>query len=140
MPFERSDPVPGGPVSKHRLLVETGTEEKNTINRLWRELQLDDGTTVSRTHDRNLSHKIDTSLWAGGCLDDVSVFCARARESMSPRARATGKLRRPLSWVGALRCHPEPCCVDGAESFGNFAYLRSPWPCTGRGQVFGKHH
>ena len=71
VPFKRPNPVARDPVSEHRLLVETGTEEEDTIDCLRRELQLDDGTAVAGTHDRDLPHKINARLRAGGCLDHV---------------------------------------------------------------------
>lgn len=79
VPFKRPNPVARDPVSEHRLLVETGTEEEDTIDCLRRELQLDDGTAVAGTHDGNLPHKINTRLWSGGRLDHVRVFWSHAR-------------------------------------------------------------
>eukprot|EP01043_Picozoa_sp_COSAG02_P059305 COSAG02_NODE_7534_length_2970_cov_3.220132_1_plen_42_part_10 len=41
MPLKSPNPVARDPISEHRLLVETGTEEEDAIDRLRRELQLD---------------------------------------------------------------------------------------------------
>eukprot|EP01043_Picozoa_sp_COSAG02_P009079 COSAG02_NODE_303_length_25213_cov_126.386199_2_plen_87_part_00 len=78
VPFKGPNPVARHPISEHRLFVETGAEEEDAIDRLRRELQLDNGTAVAGAHDRDLAHKINARLRAGGCLDHVRVLCDHA--------------------------------------------------------------
>ena len=103
MSFKRPNPVACRPVSEHRLLVEACTEEKDSINRLRRELQLDDGAAMAGTHDGNLPHKINAGLWTGGCLDHVRVLCVHARATAASKGELTmGSSRVKVSILGLL--------------------------------------
>ena len=104
MSFKRPNPVACRPVSEHRLLVEACTEEKDSINRLRRELQLDDGAAMAGTHDGNLPHKINAGLWTGGCLDHVRVLCVHARAT----AASKGELTMGYAEPGQPRVHDSP--------------------------------